>query len=101
MSDIYIARKSLYFRGSDEKRADAVKGIGAACVRIPYKAYEISIACDDSCGAFEDLRRSEIRIFKDEKDVTGEIMTWLPPRTPVYGDATNLRFAMEAIDHQG
>jgi hypothetical protein len=46
----------------------------SACCKIPYKGYEISIAMDDSCGAFEQYNRSDIRIFRDwdGKDVTYE-----------------------------
>lgn len=39
---------------------------------------EVSIACDDSCGAFKDLSRSDIRCFQDDLDVT----------FPIFGEDT-------------
>lgn len=37
---------------------------GHACTKIPYKGYEISIAMDDSCGAYDHYSRSNIAVFK-------------------------------------
>jgi len=36
---------------------------------------EVSICCDDSCGAFQDLLRSDIRLFDGVKDVTSEVFS--------------------------
>lgn len=35
-----------------------------ACIKIPYKGYEISIALDDSCGAFTYLGRANIKVYR-------------------------------------
>jgi hypothetical protein len=45
-------------------------GTQQACCKIPYKGYEISIAMDDSCGAYDSLSRSSICVFRDGEDVT-------------------------------
>ena len=31
---------------------------------------EVSIACDDSCGAFQEMKRCDIRMYTDGNDVT-------------------------------
>ena len=48
-----------------------------SCVKIPYLGFEISIAVDDSCGAFDKLCRSDLRIYANNgqgNDVIAEIM---------------------------
>lgn len=53
----------------------AVKGLANhACVVIPFKGYEISIAMDDSCGAFKNFYRTDVRVYKDEIDVTDKFL---------------------------
>lgn len=64
------------------------------CMKIPYKDYEISISCDDSSGCAADLTRSDIRVYKNDKDVTKEVMLV----SHVYADAEALRRAMDRID---
>lgn len=39
-------------------------------IKIPYAGYEISIAFDDSCGRLNTLSRTDIRVFKNDVDVT-------------------------------
>lgn len=43
------------------------------CIKFVNGNKEVSIACDDSCGAFEDLSRSDIRCFNNNSDVTDEV----------------------------
>lgn len=69
-----------------------------ACCKIPYKGYEISIAMDDSCGVFDTLRRSDIRVFRDYdgKDVTEN---FYGSSNPVcYATAENLQHIFSQID---
>ncbi len=48
-------------------------GTGAVCTKIDFMGYEISIAQDDSCGAFNGvMQRSDVRLYKDNEDVTAE-----------------------------
>lgn len=44
------------------------------CTKIVFGSYEISIAMDQSLMRNNDLKRTEIRIYQDEKDVTSEFM---------------------------
>ena len=44
-----------------------------ACVKEFVGDYEISIAFDDSCGVTNELSRSNIRVFLDDKDITALI----------------------------
>jgi hypothetical protein len=41
-----------------------------ACLKITNGSKEISIAFDDSCGAFQDLSRGDIALFQNDKEVT-------------------------------
>ena len=43
-----------------------------ACVKIEVEDYTLSISMDNSCGAFPDLIRSSVKIYKGEEDVTHE-----------------------------
>lgn len=40
--------------------------------KIMFHGYEISVASDDSCGTMDHLKRTDIRIFKGDEDVTGQ-----------------------------
>ena len=72
----------------------------SACCKIPYKGYEISIAMDDSCGAFEHYSRSDIRIFRDydDKDVTS--FFWRVDGN-CCATASNLKYIFSMIDMFG
>ena len=61
---------------STEHTMWAVKGTpkGAACVKIPYKGFEVSVAFDDSCGTAEHYVRSYIRVYLGASDVTTKLM---------------------------
>ena len=64
--------------------------------RIEYKGYEISIACDSSHGP-GDLRRSEMRIYIGDNDVTYAFFPY--EEYPVLpGTAENLKEAFARID---
>ena len=71
-----------------------------ACTKIPYKGYEISIAMDDSCGAFDTLRRSDICVFRDwdGKDVTND---FYKDGGTCEANANNLRNIFSMIDMYG
>lgn len=95
---IYVPRGGVQFRNfSSTDREKARAGIANVCIRIPYKGYEISISCDDSCGVMDkDLARSDIRVYEEEggKDVTVQVMK----RATTYADGMSLKRAMRNID---
>jgi hypothetical protein len=71
---------------------------GHACTRILYKGYEISIAMDDSCGAFNDYSRSSIAVFDENgADVTVGFFTE-PRQLYIDGTAENLIAIFAKID---
>lgn len=46
----------------------------SVCVRIPVEGFEISVSCDDSCGAMGDLARSNLRVYSSSgDDYTGTV----------------------------
>ena len=91
MSSIYLPRSSF---------EDMVRdGRALACVKIPYKGYEISIAMDDSCGAFRDLQRSDLCVFDvDGENVTKKLFDLPGSWGIVRADAENLKVAFSLID---
>lgn len=78
-----------------------VDGTKQACCKIPYKGYEISIAMDDSCGAYTTLCRSDIRVFRDRdsQDVTSDFYGDLSGTC--HGTAANLKYIFSQIDMFG
>lgn len=74
----------------------------AACCKIPYKGYEISIAMDDSCGVLEEYSRSDIRVFRDwdGKDVTEEFCK-IAQGMYLAATADNLKYIFAQIDMFG
>lgn len=72
-----------------------------ACVKIPYKGYEISIAMDDSCGGMDTLRRSNIRVYRewDDADVTDQF--WPVCNGVCTANADNLKDIFSQIDMFG
>lgn len=70
----------------------------AACCKIPYKGYEISIAMDDSCGGMSYYGRSDIRVWCD---ATGEDVSdkfHMEGCSMLYGDAETLKHIFAVID---
>lgn len=70
----------------------------AACTKIEFKGYEISIAMDSSHGT-GDLRRSDIRIYTAagrNVDVTSEFLQ--PGEYMLYGHADILLRVMKQIE---
>ena len=45
----------------------------SVCVRIPYRGFEISIVCDSN-HTKGDLFRSDLRVYKDEDNMTEELL---------------------------
>lgn len=53
-----------------------------ACLKLIVNGYEISVACDDSCGELQDLSRVSMAIYHGAQNITHQMM----PSTPeVYG----------------
>ena len=75
----------------------AVKGMstGSACMKIPYKGFEISVAFDDSCGTAEHYVRTYIRIYSEATDVTAKLMG---VAEMVHISAEDLKQAFAAVD---
>lgn len=92
---IYVPRGGVQFHhhktSEVDKSRDALANI---CLRIPHKGYEISISCDDSAGCCTDLVRSDIRIYKDDVDVTLDVMK----NNTIYADSQSLKRALRVID---
>jgi len=65
------------------------------CTKIPYKGYEISISMDSSHGE-GDLLRTDIRVFKEEADVS--FVFFGPGESMLYGDAETLLHVMHHIN---
>lgn len=53
----------------------AKEGDYQTCTKIMFGSYEISIASDQSCTAGNDLIRSEIRIYLNDRDVTNYFLS--------------------------
>lgn len=66
----------------------------ATCTVIPYLGYTISIAMDSS-HSDGNLRRTDIRIYDGEEDITCHVMQH---HGDVPGNAANLLLAFKAID---
>lgn len=47
----------------------------ACCVKFIIGEYEVSLACDTSCSNDGKLRRFYVKVFRDDEDVTHEILT--------------------------
>jgi len=43
------------------------------CTKFKHGEKEVSVSCDDSCGAFQQLMRSDLRCYQNERDVTPEV----------------------------
>jgi len=55
---------------------------------------EISIACDDSCGMMKDYSRSDIRLYRDNKNATHEVWPEVGPSGTVYATLENIEKAI-------
>lgn len=92
---IYVPRGGVQFHHNRTRDVDNSRdALANVCVRIPHKGYEISISCDDSAGCCNELVRSDIRVYKDDEDVTVEVMK----SSVNYGDAQTLKRALRRID---
>lgn len=40
------------------------------CLKLEFNGHEISVACDDSAGALDTLRRVGVRVYRGDEDVT-------------------------------
>jgi hypothetical protein len=74
------------------------------CTKMEFMGYEISIAMDQSLGASNDLKRTEILLFRDGEDVTTtfldkyneEFELFLTPMR-VFTDSNDLFWIMKTI----
>lgn len=94
--DIYVPRSVIEMITSMDK-----KGIlfnPSVCVRFERKGYEISLSLDSSLGE-GDLRRSEIRIYKDDEDVTNQFLSLFgSDANLINGSVDNLLTIIKHID---
>jgi DNA-directed RNA polymerase subunit RPC12/RpoP len=65
-----------------------------ANTKIVFHGYEISIAMDDSCGRMNKLGRTDIRVYKDDVDVSWQFNDG---DSYIYGTAENLFSIMQKI----
>lgn len=94
---IYVPRAGVQFRHNSGRDQDNARDhLAKVCVRIPYKGFEVSISCDDSCGCMNDLTRSDIRVYNEDDgaDVTALIMK----SGTTYADGAALKRAFRNID---
>lgn len=80
----------------DEHRENGTILNPSVCTKIDFKGYEISIAMDSSLKFGRDLVRSDIRVYKDNKDVSKDFL--VEDENMLYGDAETLLRIMKQID---
>lgn len=110
MDTIWIPRAMVneIIRNSQQPKDKQLLNV-QLCVKIPYRGFEISVACDSSHGT-GDLRRSEIRIFSASslksfsEDVTAKLFRGTECETEalnscVYGYGESLYLAFKQIDN--
>ena len=68
----------------------------SVCTKIEFKGYEISIAMDSSLQFGRDLVRSDIRVFKDDKEVSQ--FFYDEGCNMIYGTAEELFRVMKQIE---
>lgn len=78
----------------------ALRLAASACTKIPYRGCEISIAMDDSCGAHQDYRRSDIRVYRDSDgaDLTAAFLA--DGQHKLEATADNLKMIFAKIDEE-
>ena len=59
---------------------------GHACTKIVLKGYEISIAMDDSCGCLNKYGRVDVKVFKNDEDVTKQFFPESEYIQPINGE---------------
>lgn len=67
----------------------------SVCTKIPFMGYEISIAMDSSICFGNDLSRADIRVYKDDVEVTEQFL-W-EGENMLYGDGDTLFRIMATI----
>lgn len=67
----------------------------SVCTKIEFSGYEISIAMDSGICFGNDLTRSDIRVFKDDKEVTDRFLRG--DEKMLYGDGETLYRVMQQI----
>lgn len=73
----------------------------SVCVKIPYKGHEISIALDDSCGAFAVCQRGNIKVYAIDQDTCEDVSVLLgadPDYMTFPADAETLKTIFAKID---
>jgi hypothetical protein len=77
------------------------------CTKINYYGFEISVASDQSLCAGNELQRTEIRIYKDNHDVTDRFVKHYNDnncfQTNMFTSPEDLHFIMDTIlkHHRG
>ncbi len=73
------------------------------CTMINYLGFEISIASDQSLCEMSDLDRTEIRVYKDDKDVTPSFIKMYNAEvcsdTNILTSSGQLHWIMDSIRH--
>jgi hypothetical protein len=69
-----------------------VNGMANAIIHNGPK--EISIACDDSCGVMMDYGRSDLRLYRNNKNVTHEVWPDYQPHGTIYASLENIEKAI-------
>jgi hypothetical protein len=88
---IYTPRSMIDAINREDKNGTLINP--QVCTKIEFRGYEISIAMDSSIGP-GDLRRSDIRIYKDNEDVTKVLF---PDDAMLYGHGEELKRVFDKI----
>lgn len=68
------------------------------CTKVEFRGYEISIAMDSSLQYGRDLSRTDIRVYKDDKDVSEKFLD--EGCNMIYGTAEELFRVMKMIESE-
>lgn len=71
----------------------------SVCTKIEFKGHEISVAMDSSLKFGNNLARTDIRVYRENKDVSSEFFQ--EDETMLYGDAETLLRVMNQINQKG
>lgn len=95
MNDIYVPRSVIqqitYMHNKKQLTNPCI------CVRFERKGYEVSLSMDSSLGP-GDLKRADIRIYRNNDDVTKDFMFLFQDDNIIVGTVDNLMICLNHID---
>lgn len=94
---IYTPRAAIDLLEYQFQNPYPAPGNKSTCTKVMFHGYEISIAMDSSHGP-GDLSRSDIRVYRDNRDVSEDFHA--PDCNMIYGTAEELFRVMKAIEQR-